>query len=163
MIATGRTYWFDDANGEQATIVNKVNGTYYWGNYLWQSQRGDHTSLYMIPDRYNDSYEAFFADIEKWVKADGNKYEYSPHFDTNDYSAYVTWEQNNNKDLKALDVASSRFGNGIVNPKPTAENFITGTMAAIGSGKNPQNALNYERAQYECATVISSNASLSWP
>ena len=30
VLATGRTYWFDDANGEQATIVNKVNGTYYW-------------------------------------------------------------------------------------------------------------------------------------
>ena len=25
VLATGRTYWFDDANGEQATIVNKVN------------------------------------------------------------------------------------------------------------------------------------------
>ena len=153
VLATGRTYWFDDANGEQATIVNKVNGTYYWGNYLWQSQRGGHTSLYMIPDRYNDSYEAFFADIEKWVAADGNKYVYTPHFDVNDYSAYVTWEQANNKDLKALGIASSRFGNGIVNPKPTADNFITGVAAGGSSGNNPSMALNYERAQYECVQV----------
>ena len=153
VLATGRTYWFDDANGEQATIVNKVNGTYYWGNYLWQSQRGRHTSLYMIPDRYNNSYEAFFADIEKWVKEDGDKYVYSPHFDVNDYSAYVTWEQANNKDLKALGVASSRFGNGIVNPKPTADNFITGTAAGASSDNHPSDALNYERAQYECVQV----------
>ena len=153
VLATGRTYWFDNANGEQATIVNKVNGTYYWGNYLWQSQRGRHTSLYMIPDRYNDSYEAFFADIEKWVKADGDKYVYTPHFDVNDYSAYVTWEQANNKDLKALGVASSRFGNGIVNPVPTNENFITGTAAGGSSSTNPSMALNYERAQYECVQV----------
>ena len=153
VLATGRTYWFDDANGEQATVVNKVNGTYYWGNYLWQSQRGRHTSLYMIPDRYNDSYEAFFADIEKWVKADGDKYVYTPHFDVNDYSAYVTWEQANNKDLKALGVASSRFGNGIVNPVPTNENFITGTAAGGSSSTNPSMALNYERAQYECVQV----------
>ena len=153
VLATGRTYWFDDAKGEQATIVNKVNGTYYWGNYLWQSQRGRHTSLYMIPDRYNDSYEAFFADIEKWVEADGDKYVYTPHFDVNDYSAYVTWEQANNKDLKKLGVANSRYGNGIVNPVPTEENFITGTPAAIGSANHPLNSLNYERAQYECVQV----------
>lgn len=153
VLATGRTYWFDDANGEQATIVNKVNGTYYWGNYLWQSQRGRHTSLYMIPDRYNDSYEAFFADVEKWVADDGDKYVYTPHFDVDDYSAYVTWEQNNNKDLKALGVASSRFGNGIVNPKPTVENFITGTVAGASSDNHPFDALNYERAQYECIQV----------
>ncbi len=153
VLATGRTYWFDDANGEQATIVNKVNGTYYWGDYLWRSQRCGHTSLYMLPDRYNNSYEAFFADVEKWVAADGDKYVYTPHFDVNDYSAYVTWEQNNNKDLRALGIAGSRFGNGIVNPKPTADNFITGVEAAIGSENNPQNALNYERAHYECVQV----------
>jgi hypothetical protein len=149
VIATGRTYWFDDVNGEQAMIVNKVNGTYYWGNYLWQSQRGRHSSLYMLPDRYNNSYEAFFADVEKWVAADGDTYVYTPHFDKNDYNAYVTWEQNNNKDLRALGLAGSRYGNGIVNPVPTVGNFITGTMAAVGSGSDPQNALNYERAQYE--------------
>ena len=152
VLATGRTYWFD-ANGEQATIVNQVNGTYYWGDYLWKSQRGRHTSLYMLPDRYNDNYEAFFADVEKWVTADGDTYVYTPHFDVNDYSAYVTWEQNNNKDLKALGVAGSRYGNGIVNPVPTAENFITGNPAAIGSENHPLHALNYERAQYECIQV----------
>ena len=153
VLATGRTYWFDDANGEQATIVNKVNGTYYWGDYLWKSQRGRHTSLYMIPDRYNNSYEAFFTDVEKWVADDGDKYVYTPHFDVNDYSAYVTWEQNNNKDLRTLGIAGSRYGNGIVNPKPTAENFITGIPAAIGSENHPLHALNYERAQYECVQV----------
>lgn len=152
VLATGRTYWFD-ANGEQATIVNQVNGTYYWGDYLWKSQRGRHTSLYMLPDRYNNSYEAFFADVEKWVADDGNKYVYTPHFDVNDNSAYVTWEQNNIKDLRDLGVAGSRYGNGIVNPVPTAENFITGIPAAIGSENHPLHALNYERAQYECIQV----------
>lgn len=153
VLATGRTYWFDDANGEQATVVNKVNGTYYWGDYLWKSQRGRHSSLYMIPDRYNDSYEEFFADVEKWVAADGDTYVYTPHFDVKDHGAYVTWEQNNNKDLRALGIAGSRYGNGIVNPVPTAENFITGVPAAIGSENHPKNALNYERAQYECVQV----------
>ncbi|MBQ2253578.1 MAG: VWA domain-containing protein, partial [Clostridia bacterium] len=158
VLATGRTYWFDDANGEQATIVNKVTGTdkktyYYWANYLWQSQRGRHSSLYMIPDRYNDSYEAFFADIEKWVAADGDKYVFTPHFDANDYAAYDNWYAKNKKDLKALGVSNSRYGLAIVNPVPTADNFITGTVAAIGSGSHPLNALNYERAQYECVQV----------
>jgi len=155
LVATGRTYWFDDANGEQATIVNKVNGTYYWGHYLWQSQRGGNTSLYMIPARYNNSYEAYLADIEKWVKADGNKYEFSPHFNVNDYSAYANWSSKNGKDLKALGLEGSRYGNGIVDPKPTVENFISGTMDAIGTDTDPklQNALNYERAQYESIQV----------
>ena len=155
VIATGRTYWFDDANGNQATIVNKVNGTYYWANYLWQSQRGRHSSLYMIPDRYNDSYDAFFADICKWVAADGDKYVYSPLFDTSDIYAYSNWYAKNNKDLKALGLASSRFGLGLVDPVPAAENFITGVPAAIGSENHPLHALNYERAQYESAMVYS--------
>ena len=153
VLATGRTYWFDDDNGEQATIVNKLNNTYYWGDYLWRSQRGRHTSLYMLPDRYNNSYEAFFADVEKWVADDGDAYVYTPHFDVNDYSAYVTWEQANNKDLRALGIAGSRYGNGIVNPKPTDNNFITGVMAGASSGTHPSDALNYERAQYECIQV----------
>jgi len=151
VIATGRTYWFDDANGEQATIVNKVNGTYYYADYLWRSQRGRHTSLYMIPDRYNDSYEAFFADIAQWVAEDGDKYVFTPHFDKNDYSAYEDWYNNNNKDLRALGVAGSRYGLGIVNPVPTAENFVNGQMNAIGSETHPLHALNYERAHYESA------------
>ena len=153
VVATGRTYWFDDANGEQATIVNKVNDTYYWADYLWRSQRGGHTSLYMIPDRYNDSYEAFFADIEKWVAADGDTYAFTPHFDANDNAAYENWYAKNNQDLRALGIAGSRFGLGIVNPAPTAENFITGVPAAIGSENHPLHALNYERAQYECVQV----------
>jgi hypothetical protein len=153
VLATGRTYWFDDANGEQATIVNKVNGTYYWADYLWRSQRGRHTSLYMIPDQYKDSYEAFFADIEKWVAADGDTYVFTPHFDANDNAAYENWYAKNNKDLRALGIAGSRYGLGIVNPAPTAENFITGVPAAIGSENHPLHALNYERAQYECVQV----------
>ena len=153
VLATGRTYWFDDANGEQATIVNKVNGTYYWADYLWRSQRGCHTSLYMIPDRYNDSYEAFFADIEKWVAADGDTYVFTPHFDAKDNAAYANWYAKNNKDLRALGIAGSRYGLGIVDPVPTAENFITGVPAAIGSENHPLHALNYERAQYECVQV----------
>ncbi|MBQ6798749.1 MAG: Cys-Gln thioester bond-forming surface protein [Oscillospiraceae bacterium] len=153
VMATGRTYWFDDAYGDQSTIVNKVNDTYYWGHYLWQSQRGGHTSLYMIPARYNNSWDAYWADVCKWVQADQNAYVYSPLFDKNDVNAYATWYANNGKDLRALGLEGSRFGNGIVNPVPTAENFLTKTPAAIGSGANPQNALNYERAQYEAARV----------
>ena len=153
VLATGRTYWFDDANGEQATIVNKVNGTYYWADYLWRSQRGCHTSLYMIPDQYKDSYEAFFADVEKWVAADGDTYVFTPHFDAKDNAAYENWYAKNNQDLRALGIAGSRYGLGIVNPAPTAENFITGVPAAIGSENHPLHALNYERAQYECVQV----------
>ena len=79
VIATGRTYWFDDANGNQAMIIGKTDklkngegGTenfYYYGNYTWQSLRGKHSSLYMLPDKYNNDYAAFFTDIEKWVAA----------------------------------------------------------------------------------------------
>ncbi len=158
VLATGRTYWFDNANGEQSTVINNVKGTdkntyYYWGHYLWQSQRGGNTSLYMIPAIYNNSYEAFLADIERWVAQDGDNYVYTPHFNANDYNAYATWSANNTADLRALGVAGSRYGSAIIDPKPTADNFITGTVAAIGSGSNPQNALNYERAQYECIQV----------
>ena len=158
VMATGRTYWFDNANGEQSTVVNSVKGTdkntyYYWGNYLWQSQRGAHSSLYMIPEIYNNSYANFLAAIRGWVAADGDKYVYTPHFDENDYSAYANWYSNNGLDLRALNLSNSRYGNAIVNPAPTAANFATGTVAAVGSGSNPQNALNYERAQYECIQV----------
>ena len=158
VLATGRTYWFDDANGEQAMVVNKVKGNdnntyYYWGNYLYQSQRGGNTSLYMIPASYNNSYKEYFADIEKWVAADGDKYVFTPHFGVNDYSAYANWNAKNNKDLRSLEIAGSRYGNGIVDPKPTAENFVNGEMNAIGSGFDPKNALNYERAQYESIQV----------
>ncbi|MBQ2755154.1 MAG: Cna B-type domain-containing protein, partial [Oscillospiraceae bacterium] len=154
VIATGRTYWFDNADGEQVTIVNKVKGTdnntyYYWADYLWKSQRGRNTSLYMIPDRYNNSYEAFMADYEKWIAADGDKYAFNPHFDVNDNAAYANWYDKNNQDLRALGVAGSRYGLGIVNPAPTADNFENGVMDAIGSETHPEHALNYERAQYE--------------
>ena len=155
VIATGRTYWFDNANGDQATIVNKVNGTYYWADYLWRSQRGRHTSLYMIPDRYNNSWDAYWADVCQWVAADGDTYVYSPLFDKSDVNAYVDWYARNSKDLKALGIASSRYGLGIVDPVPVAENFITGVPAAIGSENHPLHALNYERAQYESAMVYS--------
>ena len=66
VLATGRTYWFDNENGEQSTVVGEVEkptgysgqgkGTfYYYGNYHWQSMRGGHTSLYMIPATYGNS------------------------------------------------------------------------------------------------------------
>ncbi len=158
VLATGRTYWFDDANGEQATVVNMVKGNdgnyyYYWGHYLWQSQRCGNTSLYMIPAIYNNSYANFLSAIEGWIAADGDKYVYTPHFDTRDNGAYVAWSANNGKDLRALKLSNARYGNAIVDPKPVATNFITGTIDGIGSAGNPQNALNYERAQYECIQV----------
>lgn len=148
VIATGRTYCFDDANGTPTTIINKVAlkgaDRYYWGHYLWQSQRGRHSSLYMIPDRYNDSYEVFFADIEKWVAADRDDYVYSfPAYDTTNKDWYVDYYGSNTKDAKALGLASSRFGWIFHNPAVEA-----GTPA-IGYGVNPANALNYERGQYD--------------
>ena len=164
MIATGRTYWFDDANGEQATIVGKTgklnNGAggtenfYYYGNYTWQSLRGKNSSLYMIPDKYNNDYAAFMADIEKWVKADGDQYVYTPHFDVNDYSAYKNWYSKNSTDWRNLynNGNGTRYGAVIIDPKPTAENFTTGTVAGIPYGEN-NHAMNYERAQYECVQV----------
>ena len=153
VLATGRTYWFDDALGRQATIVNKLNNTYYYGNYVYQSQRGGHTSLYMVHERYNDDWDAYWADVCRWVEADGDTYVYSPLWDATDPYAYENWYYKNNKDLRELKVANSRFGLGIVDPVPTDENFLTGVAAAVGSGNNPQNALAYERAHYESAKV----------
>ena len=161
VLATGRTYWFDDANGEQATVVNQNGGKYYWGNYLWQNQRGRNTSLYMIPARYNNSYEAFYKDIEKMVLRDGDTYVYTPHFDANDYSAYANWYADNGTDLY---ISKQRHGLGLV--APTVDNFINGAMNGIGrlfddnqtiledvSKYTLNHALNYERAQYECVQV----------
>lgn len=148
VIATGRTYNYDNADGVPTTIVNKVSlkgkTYYYWGHYLWQSQRGQHTSLYMIPDRYNNSFESYWKDVEKWVAADGDTYAYSftDAYDVSNPQWFNTFYNANNKDAKALDLASSRFG-WIMNP------LTKSGHAAIGSGADPQNALNYERAQYE--------------
>lgn len=148
VIATGRTYNYDNADGVPTTIVNKIalkgNTYYYWGHYLWQSQRGGHTSLYMIPDRYNNDFAAYWADVEKWVEADGDKYAYSftEAYNTNNPQWFNTFFNANNKDAKALGLASSRFG-WIMNP------LTNSGHAGIGSGSNPQNALSYERAQYE--------------
>lgn len=165
VIATGRTYWFDDANGNQATIVGKTsklsNGStgagagvhYYYGNYTWQSLRGGWSSLYMLPDRYKNDYSAFFKDIEKWVVADGDKYVYSPLFDKNDNEAYEKWYANNSADWRNLynGGKGTRYGAIIINPKPAAENFITGVVDGILYASNPAHAMNYERAHYESA------------
>jgi len=157
VLATGRTYFFDDANGNQATIVNKLKSNnkdnFYYADYLWRSQRGGHTSLYMLPDRYNDSYEAFFADVEKWVEDDGDKYVYTLPIDKNDHYAFSEWYGKNNKDLRALGIAGSRYGLGIVDPAPEAKDFITGVADGASSGSNPYDVLGYERAQYECVKV----------
>lgn len=151
VIATGRTYNYDNADGVPTTIVNKIalkgNTYYYWGHYLWQSQRGRHTSLYMIPDAYGNDFEAYWADVEDWVAADSDTYAYSftDAYDPADPDWYVGVDgfyTNNTKDAKALGLASSRFG--------WILNDLTNTgRAGISSGANPQNALNYERAQYE--------------
>ena len=147
VIATGRTYNYDNEYGAPTTIINKLshngNTYYYWGHYLWQSQRGQHTSLYMIPDRYNDNFAAYWADVEKWVAADGDTYAYTfPIASYNDPQWFNNYMAENGSDLKAHGIASSRYGWLIT------ELTNSGT-AAIGSGTNPQNALNYERAQYE--------------
>ena len=147
VIATGRTYNYDNENGAPTTIINKLshNGKtyYYWGHYLWQSQRGQHTSLYRVPTSYNNNFAAYWADVEKWVAADGDTYAYTfPIADYNDPQWFNNYMAENGSDAKALGLASSRFG-WIIHD-------LTGKdVAAIGSGTNPQNALNYERAQYE--------------
>ena len=152
VIATGRTYCFDDFNDDPATIINQValkgKTEYYWGHYLWQSQRGRNTSLYLIP---NSDWGTYWNNVQSWVAADGDKYVYSfPAADDTDPDWFNTYYNANNKDAKALGLASSRFGWIFQNPAVTAEQFkTTGEIAAIGSGANPDNALNYERAQYD--------------
>ena len=149
VIGTGRTYNFDNENGVPTTIINKLahNGHsyYYWGHYLWQSQRGQHTSCYRVPVSYNNDFDAFWADVEKWVEADGDKYAYSfPNYDTTNAEWFNEYMDVNGKKLndKSNNVASSPFGWLIID-------LTDSGVAAIGSGANPQNALNYERAQYE--------------
>ncbi|MBP3386949.1 MAG: Cys-Gln thioester bond-forming surface protein [Clostridia bacterium] len=147
VIATGRTYNFDNANGVPTTIINKVsvNGStyYYWGHYLWQSQRGQHTSLYRVPTSYNNDFAAFWADVEKWVEADGDKYAYSfPNYDVTNDQWFNEYMNENSTDAGALGLASSRYGWVI-------KALTDSGVEAIGSGAVPQNALNYERAQYE--------------
>ena len=158
VFATGRTYNYDNADGVPTTIINKVSvkGStyYYWGHYLWQSQRGGHTSLYMIPDRYNNNFADYWADVVTWVGNDGDKYAYSftDAYDVSNPQWFNTFYNANNKDLKALKIATSRYGwvlTGLTDPN----------LAAIGSGSNPQNALNYERAQYEAYQVYADMAS----
>lgn len=148
VFATGRTYNYDNADGVPTTIVNKIdlkgNTYYYWGHYLWQSQRGRHTSLYMIPDAYGNDFEAYWKDVCKWVGADGDTYAYSftDAYDVTNPQWFNTFYAANGKDAKALGLASSRFG-WILN------DLTNSGRAGISSGANPQNALNYERAQYE--------------
>jgi len=151
VISTGRTYNYDNEQGVPTTIINQValkgQSYYYWGHYLWQSQRGGHTSLYMIPARYNNDFNAYWADVCKWVAADGDKYAYSftDAYDPTNPDWYVGTDgfyTNNTKDAKAMGLASSRFG-------WILKDLTNSGLAAISSGSNPQNALNYERAQYE--------------
>ncbi|MBQ6788691.1 MAG: Cys-Gln thioester bond-forming surface protein [Clostridia bacterium] len=147
VIGTGRTYNFDNEDGVPTTIINKLSNNgktyYYWGHYLWQSQRGRHTSLYMIPDCYNNDFSAYWADVCKWVEADGDAYAYSfPNYDTANEQWFNSYMSVNSTDLKAHGVATSRYGWLI-------PSLTDSGIAAIGSGANPQNALNYERAQYE--------------
>ncbi len=148
VIATGRTYNYDNADGVPTTIVNKINlkgkTYYYWGHYLWQSQRGQHTSLYRVPTSYNNDFAAYWADVEKWVEADGDTYAYSftDAYNVNDPQWFNTFYNANNKDAKDLGLASSRFG-WIMNP------LTNSGHAGISEKTNPQHALSYERAQYE--------------
>ncbi len=159
VIATGRTYWFDDRNENQAMIVGKTGklkngegGTenfYYYGAYTWQSLRGGHTSLYVVP---NNNWDAYWTNVCKWVEADGDKYVYSPLFDKNDNEAYEKWYAKNSKDWRDLynNGSGTRYGAVIINPKPTAANFIDGAVNGLPYGEN-NHAMNYERAQYESA------------
>ncbi|MBQ1196579.1 MAG: VWA domain-containing protein [Clostridia bacterium] len=148
VFATGRTYNYDNEKGIPTTIVNKLdhngNSYYYWGHYLWQSQRGRHTSLYMIPDRYNNNFESYWADVEKWVAADGDTYAYSftNAYDADNPQWFNNFMADNSTDLRAHGIAGSRYG-------WLLKDLTNSGIAAIGSGNNPQNALNYERAQYE--------------
>jgi LPXTG-motif cell wall-anchored protein len=140
LMSTGRTYWFndtDDANGEPVMVVHKNGSGYYWGDYQWKSVRGRHTSLYMVPDTYKNSYADFFADIEKWVQADGDKYVYRMPEGT----TYTEW-------------SAANTARKAISPAPTAENSVTGVMAGVPLAKDAyktQHALSYERAQYEAA------------
>lgn len=156
VIATGRTYCFDDAEGNPATTLNKVTlkgeTYYYWGHYAWQSQRGRHTSLYLLPN--GDNWDAYWKDVVAMNEADiaagdekGNgKYDYTMPGDYSKSDWYVGNEgffTNNSTDAKAMGLGSSRYGwiiNGLTNNKE---------IDAIGSGANPGHAMAYDRGQYE--------------
>ena len=164
VIATGRTYWFDNANGEQSTIVTKTGnlsagstgegaGVHYtFGNYVWQANRGRNTSYYMIPSSYGNDWYAYWADVCAWVEADGDAYVYTPPLNAEDgIYGFYNWMIKNASEWRSLynGGKGSRYGYTIVNPVPTAENFITGEINAIPYDVNPEHALGYERAQYE--------------
>ena len=149
VIATGRTYCFDDENGNPATTLNTVSlkgeTYYYWGHYAWQSQRGRHTSLYLVPQSYNDNWDAYWADVVAMNRADNGKYDYTMPGDYSDPAWYVGtngFYTNNSTDAKAMKLASSRFGWII--------KALTGqNLDAISSSANPGHAMAYDRGQYE--------------
>lgn len=147
VIATGRTYCFDDAEGNPATTLNSVSlkgkTYYYWGHYAWQSQRGRHTSLYLLPNGNN--WDAYWEDVVAMNEADAGKYDYTMPGDYSDPDWYVGTEgffTNNTADAKAKGLASSRFG-WIIN------DLTNSGLDAIGSGANPGHAMAYDRGQYE--------------
>ena len=158
VIGTGRTYNFDNADGVPTTIVNQLplngNTYYYWGHYLWQSQRGRHTSMYVIPDRYENDYANFWEDICAWVEADGDTYAYSftDAYDPADSEWFVRFaEENCTKEMNDYG-ASSRFGWVIGDLTNSGRPAIAAAFETIGAAEAPEalkHALNYERAQYE--------------
>ncbi|MBO7245137.1 MAG: Cna B-type domain-containing protein, partial [Clostridia bacterium] len=166
VLATGRTYWFDNENGDQSVVAletpkvknaaGKTQHFYAWNDYIYRAIRSGHSSLYMVNAKYKDSWDAYWADVCKWVEADGDKYVYTPGFDKSDIYAYSAWAEKNNKEWRELynGGSGSRYGNIIVNPEPTADNFVsTGVVDGVTYATNPSNALNYERAMYEAAKV----------
>lgn len=161
VISTGLTHFFSDENGYDATIaIQDDDGDYIYGNRAWQKYRNAFThntvaiesgkttsaTMYPVPGYYNDNWDAYWADIEKWIEADGDKYVYSIGNQT-----YAEWYAKNNTENK---VGSDRRGLKIETPVAVSgvPNFDLGINPGT-EGSEAAHALNYERAQYEAWVV----------
>ncbi|MBQ9852583.1 MAG: S-layer homology domain-containing protein [Ruminiclostridium sp.] len=156
VISTGLTHFFSDDNGYDATIaIQDSDGDYIYGARAWQKYRnafthntynGTSASMYPVPGAYADNWMAYWADIEKWIAADGDKYVYSIGNQT-----YAEWYANNSTENK---IGGDRRGLLISSPAATAgvPNFSLGTNPRT-EGSPAAHALNYERAQYEAWVV----------
>ena len=176
LIATGRTYWFDDAKGNQAMILSESqNGKdYAWGNFVWQQQRAVGTSYYQIPTKYGNDFTKYWEDIENWVELDGDAYIYSPSFDYAPnfpdgfpdelkglYGSYY-WQVVNQQNTCPISATNTkRMGLLIESPRPDSTK-VDGITFKYNSEGGPQHALNYERAMYEAANAYSALEALNY-
>ena len=76
LISDGLTWAFNDENNVPSTILYKTpNNTYYTGTQAWISGR-DGDGDYHVPKSFA-SFDAYWAQVKKWVEADKDKYSFS--------------------------------------------------------------------------------------